>query len=183
VLAANGGRRLDLWSAAASTGQEAYSMAMILKESYPDVRCATVLATDLSAEVVARARQGRFRQLEVNRGLPARLLVRHFHQDGTAWQISEELRRRVEFRQLNLARAFVGVGAMDVVFLRNVLIYFDAQARVDVLQRVANVLRPGGFLFLGAAETTYAIDRSFERVSVGKTFCYRLGQRNEKPCS
>jgi chemotaxis protein methyltransferase CheR len=180
VLAANGGRSLAMWSAAASTGQEAYSMAMVVREHFPDVPDVTILGTDLSADVIARARNGRFPQLEVNRGLPARLLVKHFERDGMTWQLSEPIRRMVTFRQLNLARPFHGVPTMDIVFLRNVLIYFDVATKTEVLLRVAEVLRPGGYLFLGGAETTYGFNASFERVHLGKTVFYRLGRGKER---
>jgi chemotaxis protein methyltransferase CheR len=178
ALAANGGRRLAMWSAAASTGQEAYSMAMVVRDHFPSVPDVTILATDLSRDVLERARTGRFPQLEVNRGLPARLLVKHFERDGTMWQVADDIRRMVTFRQLNLARPFVGVPIMDIVFLRNVLIYFDLRTKLAVLERMARVLRPGGYLFLGAAETTYGIDESFERVQAGKSIFYRLARGN-----
>jgi chemotaxis protein methyltransferase CheR len=181
VLAANGGRSLAMWSAAASTGQEAYSMAMVVQDHFASVRNVTILATDLSGDVLARARTGRFPQLEVNRGLPTRLLVKHFTRDGTTWQVADDIRRMVTFRQLNLARPFDGVPTMDVVFLRNVLIYFDLRTKLGVLERIAQVLRPGGCLILGAAETTYGISESFERVQAGKTIFYRLVRRNGGP--
>jgi chemotaxis protein methyltransferase CheR len=180
-LATHGGRSLAMWSAAASTGQEAYSMAMVVRDHFPHVPNVTILGTDLSAEVLVQARSGRFRQLEVNRGLPARLLVKHFERDGLSWRLSDDIRRMVTFRQLNLSRPFDGVvPAMDVVFLRNVLIYFDVPTRAQVLQRVAQVLRAGGYLFLGGSETTYGIHDAFERVHARKSVCYRLGQRNEE---
>jgi chemotaxis protein methyltransferase CheR len=174
VLARNGGRSLAIWSAAASTGQEAYSLAMLTRDQFPGVPAVTILGTDLSPDVVARARTGRFSQLEVNRGLPTRLLLKHFYRDGSAWQVCDELRRRVTFRQLNLARDFDGVPVMDVVFLRNVLIYFDGPTKVRVLERIARILRPGGYLFLGASETPFGIATSYERLQSGKAIFYRL---------
>ncbi len=172
VLASNGGR-LRMWSAAASTGQEAFSLAMVAEELEPRIPEVSILATDLSEAVLAKARSGRFSQIEVNRGLPARLLVRHFERHGREWQLKPDLLDRVTFRALNLARPFHDVPEMDVVFLRNVLIYFDDARKAEVLDRVAQVLRPGGFLFLGASETTYGIDNSFERLLVGKAMCHR----------
>jgi chemotaxis protein methyltransferase CheR len=179
VLSRNGGRSLALWSGAASTGQEAYSMAMIVRERFPSLTNVRILGTDLSDDVLDRARAGRFPQLEINRGLPARLLVKYFTRDGTAWQLSDLIRNAVTFRRMNLARPFEGVPTMDVIFMRNVLIYFDVPTKVEVLRRVAQVLRPGGYLFLGGAETTYGINDSFERVYSGKTVFYRLGQGSE----
>ena len=174
VLGGNGGRSLTMWSGAASTGQEPYSMAMIVRERFPAVPNVHILGTDLSDDVLARARAGRFPQLEVNRGLPTRLLVKYFTHDGAAWQLTDSIREMVTFRRMNLARPFDVLPAMDVIFLRNVLIYFDTPTKMDVLRRVSQVLRPGGYLFLGGAETTYGIDESFERVYAGKTVFYRL---------
>lgn len=174
ILEANGGTALAMWSAAASTGQEAYSMALVVRQHFPQIPKVTILGTDLSQAVLDRARHGRFTQLEVNRGLPASVLVRYFEQDGLEWRLDESVRRMVTFRQVNIAQSLAGVPSMDVVFLRNVLIYFDAETKRSVLGEVARVLRPGGYLFLGGPETTYGIDPSYERVEVGRGVCYRL---------
>jgi chemotaxis protein methyltransferase CheR len=133
----------------------------------------TILATDLSRDVLARAAAGRFSQLEVNRGLPAAKLVRWFERSGAEYHVKDELRGRVEFRQLNLARPWPSLPQMDVVLLRNVLIYFDVDAKRQVLAQVSRVLAPGGVLFLGGAETTYGLDDGWERVQVGRTSFYR----------
>jgi len=174
VLKANGGRRLHMWSAAASTGQEAFSLAMVAQERVPPIPDLSILATDLSAEVLAKARRGRYSQLEVNRGLPARLLVKHFERDGREWLVKPDLLRHVTFRTMNLARPFRNVPKMDVIFLRNVLIYFDDARKAEVLAQVAKVMRPGGYLFLGGSETTYGINSLFERLHIGKAMCHRL---------
>lgn len=170
-------RSLDVWCAAASTGQEPYSLAMLLQDwllAHPGWR-ARIVATDLDQDVLARARTGRYTQLEVNRGLPVQRLVRHFARSGTEWEIAEELRRMVDFRQLNLAAAWpASVGSYDVVFCRNVLIYFDMPTKRAILERIKRVLRPGGFLILGGAETTLNIDDDFERVQVERATCYRI---------
>jgi len=168
-------RRLTVWSAATASGQEAYSIAMLLHERLAadpgwDVR---VLASDLSEQMVRRTRAGRYSQLEINRGLPAARLVRHFSRAGTEWQVNEPLRRLVEVRQLNLAAPFPPFPPIDVTFLRNVLIYFQVDSRRQILQRVRRVLRPGGYLVLGAAETTLDVD-AFERVPHDKATVYRL---------
>jgi chemotaxis protein methyltransferase CheR len=170
-------RSLRIWSAAASTGQEPYSVAMLLREHFPNVPDASILATDLSRDVLAKAASGRFTQAEVNRGLPARLLVKHFDRDGLEWQVKERVRRMVEFRQLNLARPLPPLPTMDVVLLRNVLIYFDAATKASVLRQMARVLHPGGYLFLGSAETTYGLDAQWERVAVGRCVLYRLARK------
>ncbi len=169
-------RVLHVWCAAASTGQEPYSVAMLLREHFPELATWTVrlLATDLSTEVLARARAGRFTQLEVNRGLPASCLVRYFERDGAYWVLGEEVRRMVEFRELNLAEPWPPLPPMDVVLLRNVLIYFDLDTKRAVLGRLRRVLRADGWLFLGGAETTLNVDDAFERVQVGRASAYRV---------
>jgi chemotaxis protein methyltransferase CheR len=172
-LLARNARHLALWSAAASTGQEAYSLAMLVREHFPLVPNATILATDFASDVIARAATGTFTQLEVNRGLPARLLVRNFERDGLDWRVKSAVRAMVTFQQINLAGPLEGVRPMDIIFLRNVLIYFDLATKRAVLTGIAKRLRPGGYLFLGASETTYGIDDSYERVHVGRTTCYR----------
>jgi chemotaxis protein methyltransferase CheR len=169
-------RRLTVWSAATASRQEAYSIAMVLHERLLDADPSwdvRVLASDLSEEMVRRTRAGRYSQLEVNRGLPAARLVKHFSRAGTTWQVNEPLRRLVEVRQLNLAAPFPPLPPIDVTFLRNVLIYFQADSRRQILQRVRRVLRPGGYLVLGAAETTLDVD-AFERVPHDKATVYRL---------
>jgi len=168
-------RRVRVWSAASSTGQEAYSIAMLLTDwlrTKPGWT-ASILATDLSQEVVDKARTGRYSQLEVNRGLPAPMLVKHFARSGTEWQVREELRRMVEFRTLNLATAFPSMPAFDIVFCRNVLIYFDTGTRRQVLDRIVRTMRPDGALLLGAAETTMSLGTNLERVQVARASYHR----------
>jgi chemotaxis protein methyltransferase CheR len=167
-----------VWSAAASTGQEAYSVAMIAASSFPEDRV-TILGTDLSRDVLARAATGEFTQLEVNRGLPAAMLVRHFERVGPRWRIRDDVRRRVEFRAMNLARPWPLLPPMDVVLLRNVLIYFDAAARRAALAQVARVLAPGGVLFLGGAETTYGVTDGWQRIQVGRSLFYAPTETKE----
>jgi chemotaxis protein methyltransferase CheR len=146
-------RGLTIWSAAAATGQEAYSIAMVLHDrlAADPTWNLRVLATDLSEEMVRRTRAGSYSQLEINRGLPAAKLVRHFTRAGTEWQINEPLRRMVEARQLNLAAPFPPLPPVDVLFLRNVLIYFKPDTRRQIFDRVRRVLRPDGYLVLGGA--------------------------------
>jgi chemotaxis protein methyltransferase CheR len=135
---------------------------------------ASVLATDLSAEMLQRTRAGLYSQLEVNRGLPVAMLVKHFDKAGTSWQVKPDLRAMVTTRLLNLAVPFPPLGSFDVVFLRNVLIYFDAPTKRAVLARVRQVMRPDGYLFLGGAETTLGIDDAFDRVVLDRATAYRL---------
>ncbi len=169
-------RKLHIWCGASSSGQEPYSIAMLLHDHLPQLRgwSVSLLATDLSEEMLARARAGRFSQLEVNRGLPAPLLVRHFTQDGGEWQLGEKLRRLVTFRPLNLVKPWPPMPPLDVVFLRNVMIYFDLATRRTILERIRRALQPDGYLFLGATETTIHTDDAFERVGIGRSWAYRL---------
>jgi len=173
-----GERVLRIWSAACSTGQEPYSIAMILAEHFPQLRDwnIQILATDLSTEILERAQCGRFSQLEVNRGLPARLLVKYFGKQGNDWFLQDEIRKMVEFREINLAGDWPLMHEFDIVLLRNVLIYFDMASKRRILQRVRRLLKPWGSLILGGAETTLNIDDAYERVQLEKTIVYRRGK-------
>ncbi|WP_349371034.1 protein-glutamate O-methyltransferase CheR [Salinarimonas sp.] len=152
-------KRLRVWCAAASTGQEPYSLAMILDEMRPRLGGVQVdiLATDLAGEVLDRAKAGVYSQFEVQRGLPIQMLLKHFKQEGEQWRISPAIKGMVQFRPLNLIRDFSALGQFDIVFCRNVLIYFDQPTKTDVLRRLANSLAPDGALFLGAAETVIGL--------------------------
>lgn len=176
-------RKLTIWSAAASSGQEAYSIAMMIRERFPGLLAwsLNILATDISAKVLRRAEQGRYTQMEVNRGLPIQLLAKYFEQRGMEWELSAVVRKMVAFRQMNLAEPWVNIQQTDIVFLRNVMIYFDVETKRKILARVAQTLAPDGYLFLGCAETTLNLSEDFERVQCGKMFCYRL--RKKPPCA
>jgi chemotaxis protein methyltransferase CheR len=169
-------RTLNIWSAAASTGQEAYSITILLKEDFPELRNwrVSILATDLSGEVLAKARDGLYNQIEVNRGLPAALLARYLKQHGAQWQLCEEIRRQVEFREMNLTRPWPHLPPMDFILLRNVMIYFDVDAKKAILDKMASLLRPDGYLLLGGAETTLNLNASFQRMEFSKAGFFRL---------
>jgi chemotaxis protein methyltransferase CheR len=171
-LVGRGKFNFRIWSAACSTGQEAYSIAMILADNFPSVR-ANIVATDLAEQVLAKGRSGRYTQLEINRGLPAPMLVKHFERQGPSFEISSALRSQVVFRKHNLLDNPPAGGPFDIVFLRNVLIYFDVATKRDVLRRIRNSLAPGGYLFLGAAETTIGVDETWERLQLGASSVYR----------
>jgi chemotaxis protein methyltransferase CheR len=168
-------KELNFWSAACSSGQEPYSLAILLQEHFPHLTDwgVRIIASELSEEMLTRAREGRYSQLEVNRGLPASLLVKYFRQHGSDWQIREELRRRVEFQIINLAGPWPMLPPMDVILMRNVLIYFGLDTKKKILGRVRQLLKRDGFLFLGGAETTFNVDEAFERVQFDRTICYR----------
>jgi chemotaxis protein methyltransferase CheR len=156
-------RRIRIWCAAASTGQEPYSLAMILKEMALQVAGwrIEIIATDLSNEVLEKARAGLYSQVEVQRGLPIQLLMKYFAQAGETWQISPEIKAMVQYRPLNLLADFSHLGTFDIVFCRNVLIYFDQETKVGVLQRLARISEPDGYLVLGAAETVVGLTEVF----------------------
>ncbi|MGY1806586.1 CheR family methyltransferase [Blastococcus sp. SYSU D00669] len=175
LLAARGpAEPLKIWSAACSSGQEPYTIAMLLEDALPNAASrVSITATDLSREMVERTRAGRFTQLEVNRGLPAPMLVRHFARAGSEWEVAPALKRMVTASECNLAAPLPRMGPFDVVYLRNVLIYFDLSTKQSILRRVRELMRPDGWLFLGAAETTLGVDDSWERVVIGRSSAYR----------
>ena len=169
-------RSLNIWSAACSSGQEPYSIAMLVHDivgTDPEWRV-RLIASDLSPAMVARTRAGLYSQFEVNRGMPASRLVRHFRRQGLEWQIEESLMRMVETRVINLDAGLPSMPMMDIVFLRNVLIYFDVSTKRQILARVRQVMRPDGYLVLGGAETTLNLHDAFERVQIGRASVYRI---------
>jgi chemotaxis protein methyltransferase CheR len=167
-------RHLSIWSAACSSGQEAYSLAMLLEDHLPAGWTAEILATDVSEKMLARVEAGRYSQVEMNRGLPATQLVRHFTRVGTEWEVGPQLRRHVRTRHLNLAQPFPAtLPRFDVVFLRNVLIYFDLETKRDILRRVHQQSAPDGFLMLGSSETTLDLSDSWARETVGRAQVHR----------
>jgi chemotaxis protein methyltransferase CheR len=167
---------LNIWCAGCSTGQEPYSVAMLLREHQPslDGWKVRIVATDISRDVLARARAGRYSQIEINRGLPASKLVKYFAQHGPIWELAPEIRRMVEFREINLIQSWESLPAVQLILMRNVLIYFDVAAKKAILEKVGQLLDPCGYLLLGGAETTTNLDPSFEPVSFGGAVCFRL---------
>ena len=172
-------RTLRVWSAGCSSGQEPYSIAMVVQDHFAlhPGWAVDVIGSDLSDVMLEKARNARYGQLEVNRGLPVAMLVRHFERLGTEWQLRPEIRRMVEFKSVNLAQRIPDMGTFDVIFLRNVLIYFDADTKRGIFEQVKRVLRPDGYLFLGGAETTLNVDPDFEPVMYDRATCYRLRGR------
>jgi chemotaxis protein methyltransferase CheR len=165
LLQARASRRsLRIWCAASSTGQEPYSIAMCLKEMGAALAGwrVEILATDLSQGVLEKSRAGIFSQFEVQRGLPIQMLVKYFTQVGELWQLNADIRAMVQHRQLNLLQDFSHLGTFDVIFCRNVLIYFDQDTKVGIFDRLARVIEPDGFLVLGAAETVVGLTDSFK---------------------
>jgi len=150
---------LRVWSAACSSGQEPYSIAMLADQLVPRLgpQKLAIIATDLSKAMIARAKAGIYSQFEVQRGLPTRYLQTYFVQDGLTWKIDPKLGERIEFRTFNMLDEFAGLGRFDVIFCRNLLIYFDEARKRDILQRLCRALAPDGYLFLGAAETVIGL--------------------------
>lgn len=169
-------KTLEIWCAACSSGQEPYTLAMLIREHFPQLRDwkVGIRATDLSPAMLARAKEGKYSQLEVNRGLPAPLLAKYFTRQGASWVINDEVRSLIDFRSLNLIEPWPSMPAMDIVFIRNVLIYFDVEVKKKIFASMRKVLRPDGFLFLGAAETTLGLDDAFARMQYDKAGCFRL---------
>jgi chemotaxis protein methyltransferase CheR len=154
-----GARRLRIWCAAASTGQEPFSLAMLLKEKQALVKDwrIDIIGTDLSSEVLTRAKSGLYSQFEVQRGLPVQMMVKYFAKERDQWRIKDEVRSMVEYRQMNLLDSFVGLGTFDIIYCRNVLIYFDEATKRAILERMVQLLPDDGYLLLGAAETVVGI--------------------------
>ena len=182
VLAqARRGSRIRIWCAACSTGQEPYSIAMMLDQN-PALTGGVpveIVATDISDRCLDRGRQGLFTQFEVQRGLPVQMLMHYFTQQDDHWRISERLRQMVSFRKLNLMDAAYNLGRFDIVFCRNVLIYFDGPTKGEVMDRIAGTMNPGGFLLLGAAESVVGLSQSFEATQ-DRRGLYKLASRASK---
>jgi chemotaxis protein methyltransferase CheR len=165
LLQARAARRtLRIWCAASSTGQEPYSIAMCLKEAGPMLAGwrTEIVATDLSQEVLEKSKAGIYSQFEVQRGLPIQLLVKYFTQNGELWQLKADIRGMVQHRQLNLLQDFSHLGTFDIIFCRNVLIYFDQDTKANIFGRISRMLEPDGVLALGAAESVVGITNAFK---------------------
>lgn len=168
LLQARANRKsVRIWCAAGSTGQEPYSLAMCLKEMNAALSGwrVEILATDLSQDVLEKSKAGIYSQFEVQRGLSIQMLVKYFKQTGELWQINADMRAMVHHRQLNLLHDFSQLGAFDVIFCRNVLIYFDQERKVNIFNRLARATEPDGFLVLGAAETVVGLTDAFRPFS------------------
>ncbi|MCS7466018.1 protein-glutamate O-methyltransferase CheR [Stieleria sp. ICT_E10.1] len=176
IVADNSNRKqLRIWCAACSSGQEPYSIAMLLEDHFShlhdwDIR---ITASDLSEKMIKRARLGTFSALEIARGLPAAQLLRHFDRRGAAWQAKPELRERIEFHRINLARPWPYLGQFDVVLARNVLLYFDQPTKQDILKRLRGAMRPDGYLVIGAAETLIGLCVPYQRKEIDDIVYYR----------
>ena len=170
-------RSLRIWCAASSSGQEPYSIAMTLREHFASALQGwqvEILGTDISDEMLDRCNSGSYSELEVNRGLPAAMMVKYFEREGLEWRITPEVKQLTQFRRLNLVEPWSGLGRFDVVFLRNVLIYFDAETKRGILAQLKSVLNPKASLFLGGAETVINFTDDFEIRRLGRTVVYEV---------
>jgi chemotaxis protein methyltransferase CheR len=171
-------KRLTIWSGACSTGQEPYSMAMMLRDNFPVLRDwnIKILATDLSPTVLKQAQEGRYSQLEVNRGLPAPLLIKYFEKREGHWFIKPDLKPLIEFKPMNLIQPWPLMPGFDIIFLRNVMIYFDVETKKAILRRMRACLLSHGYLFLGTAETTLNLDNEWKPTPLGTTVAFQMGK-------
>jgi chemotaxis protein methyltransferase CheR len=165
-------RKLRFWSAASSTGQEAYSLAMLLLEEGLKDWNTEILGTDFSSKVVNRAQTGIYQQIEVNRGLPIALLLKHFRRSGLDWQLNEPVQKMAHFETIDLRKSMRTLGPFDLVFCRNVMIYFDNETKRKIMKELHSTLFRGGWLLLGGAETAFGLDEWFDRQTVGSTTVY-----------
>ncbi|HEY3769222.1 MAG TPA: protein-glutamate O-methyltransferase CheR [Candidatus Angelobacter sp.] len=172
-------RKLSIWCAACSSGQEPYTIAMMLREHFSELQNwkLTILATDIATDMLDKFKSGRYTQLEVNRGLPANYLIKYFKKDGVDWQIDESIRKMVDIRRMNLSVAWPLMPPIDLVLLRNVMIYFPVETKKQILKNMRSVLRPDGYLFLGTAETTINLDVNFTCESFRNVSYYRPGAK------
>lgn len=177
LKARQSGATIRIWCAACSSGQEPYSLAMLIDELAPMLagRRVEIVATDISSQVIEKAKAGVYSQFEVQRGLPVKMLVKHFEQQGEIWRVRPELKRCVSFQQMNLLEDFRRLGQFDVVYCRNVLIYFDQQTKKDVLARLASQMSKDAFLVLGAAETVMNLSTEFVSVKERRGLYERPG--------
>ncbi len=169
-------KTLRIWCAACSSGQEPYSLAMLLLEMGLTGWNLQILATDLSSQILARAQSGRFLQIEVNRGLPASLLVKYFQREGLEWQLKDTVRRMVRFMAFDLRHNMQGLGPYDLILCRNVLIYFETDTRKKILAGLRKSLAPGGYVLLGASETTFTLDDGFLRKTMRNSVVFQTPQ-------
>lgn len=173
-------RSLTIWCAACSTGQEPYSIAMLIREYFPMLEAWSVrlIASDFSRKVLSRAQQGRYTNLEVNRGLSDSLKQKYFQRQSNHWQIKSNIQQMVEFQNLNLLHSWDSIPKADIIFLRNTLIYFETATKQAILKKIRAQLNPNGYLFLGGGETTINLDRAFQRVQLNQAICYQIRSAN-----
>ncbi len=164
-------KTLRMWSAACSSGQEPVTLAMIVEQHFPQIQDwrTQILGTDLSDEMLIRARKGRYSQIEVNRGLPAPMLVRFFEEHGGEWIVRPEVMKMIRYERFNFVDPWPPRAPFDLILLRNVMIYFDVPTKREIVQKIGDALAPGGYLILGASETIAGLSNDFDMVPMGRT--------------
>jgi len=174
-------KRLHIWCGASSSGQEPYSILFTLLEHFSELQAWRIryLATDISSEMLKRCQEGVYSQWEVNRGLPAPLLKKYFSKKGIGWQVRDDVRGMIQFQEMNLAGSWLSFPKLDLVFLRNVMIYFDGQTKRQILKNLRDLLEPHGYLVLGGTENIMNLDEHYERVFMNGASVYRL-KKDEK---
>ena len=168
-------RQLHIWCGACSTGQEPYSLAMLFREHFPELNSWSIriFGTDISNGVLEKAQNGIFSQFVVNRGLPITYLMKYFRKEGMDWRINEDIRKMIEFRQMNLAGSWFPMPASDIVMMRNVMIYFDMEMKRKILEKIRGILRPDGTLFIGSTETMINLNNSYKMIDVALSGVYQ----------
>lgn len=168
-------KTIQIWCGACSSGQEPYSIAMLIKENFSaqlyDWRV-NILATDLSSDILAKAKDGKYTQLEVNRGLPSIMLAKYFTRNGLEWQVNEDIRKMIEFKEFNLIEPWPIMPKIHIIFLRNVMIYFEQDVKKQILNKMYKIMNPNGVLFLGGAETIFNLGVPFEQYQLERCSYY-----------
>ena len=173
-------KKLNIWCAATSSGQEPYSIALLIREHFPELGDWEInfMATDISKRMLIRCKSGRFSQLEMDRGLPKNYIEKYFDRSGEEWEAKPDIRNMIHFSRFNLSEPFPLLPIMDIVFMRNVLIYFSVEMKKVILDEILKIIRKDGYLFLGAAETTLNLNSKFEKLDYKHSGCYYLNQDN-----
>ena len=169
-------KKLEIWCAACSSGQEPYSLAMLILDKFPQIKDwnIKIIASDISEEMLERSREGLYSQFEVSRGLPGHYVPKFFQRFGSKWEVKQELKEMMEFKLINLTGNLTGIPPVDILFIRNVLIYFEENTKKEILTKIKGLLKPDGYLFLGSGEHVVCLDDLFEQTEYSTSSCFRL---------
>ena len=169
-------KKLEIWCAACSSGQEPYSLAMLILDKFPQIKDwnIKIIASDISEEMLEKSREGVYSQFEVARGLPGHYVPKFFQRFGSKWEVKQELKEMMEFKHINLTGSLTGVPPVDILFIRNVLIYFEENTKKAILKKIKGLLKPDGYLFLGSGEHVAGLDDLFEQTEYSTSSCFRL---------
>lgn len=171
-------KKLTIWCAACSSGQEPYTIAMVLHSYFKHLRSSNwkikIIASDISDKMLATAKSGNYNQIEINRGLPLGMRDRFFTKNGNSWTIIDELRNSIEFKKINLVERLIGLPRLDIIFIRNVLIYFDMETKAAILSKMANLMYPDSVLYIGSSETIIGVTDKLERISTSRSSIFQI---------